>query len=69
MTATYTLSISSLDGYGAASGDWTGYWASKAPELLEHRLAVYSTEQRMVYESQRMSGVHADADGRDRRER
>jgi hypothetical protein len=27
MTATYTFDIfSSLDGYGAAGGDWTGHW-------------------------------------------
>ena len=32
MTATYTFDIfSSLDGYGAAGGNWTGYWVSKAP--------------------------------------
>ena len=27
MTATYTFDVfSSLDGYGAASATWTGYW-------------------------------------------
>ena len=27
MTTTYTFDVfSSLDGYGAAGGDWTGYW-------------------------------------------
>ena len=31
MTATYTFDVfSSLDGYAAAGGDWTGYWGSKA---------------------------------------
>ena len=50
MTATYTFDIfSSLDGYGAASGNWTGYWVSKALELLDHRLALYGAEQRMVF--------------------
>jgi dihydrofolate reductase len=50
MTATYTFDIfSSLDGYGAAGGDWTGYWGKRGPELLDHRLAVYGTEQRMVF--------------------
>ena len=50
MTATYTFDVfSSLDGYGAASGDWTGYWGKQGPELLEHRLALYSNEQRMVF--------------------
>ena len=50
MTATYTFDVfSSLDGYAAASGDWTGYWGKQGPELLEHRLALYSAEQRMVF--------------------
>src|SRR3712207_9114408 len=50
MTATYTFDVfSSLDGYGAASGNWTGYWGKQGPELLDHRLALYSTEQRMVF--------------------
>ena len=50
MTATYTFDVfSSLDGYGAASGDWTGYWGKQGPELLDHRLALYAEEQRMVF--------------------
>ena len=50
MTATYTFDVfSSLDGYGAAGGDWTGYWGKQGPELLDHRLALYSMEQRMVF--------------------
>src|SRR5690348_873781 len=50
MTATYTFDVfSSLDGFGAASGNWTGYWGKQGPELLDHRLAVYDTEQRMVF--------------------
>src|SRR5690349_7080278 len=50
MTATYTFDVfSSLDGYGAASGDWTGYWGKQGPELLDHRLDVYSEDQRMVF--------------------
>jgi hypothetical protein len=37
MTTAYTLDVfSSLDGFGAASGDWTGYWGKQGPELLEH---------------------------------
>jgi dihydrofolate reductase len=49
MTATYTFDVfSSLDGFAAASGNWTGYWGKQGPELLEHRLAVYGDEQRMV---------------------
>ncbi|MFC7546903.1 dihydrofolate reductase family protein [Plantactinospora sp. GCM10030261] len=50
MTATYTFDVfSSLDGFGAASGDWTGYWGKQGPELLDHRLALYEQEQRMVF--------------------
>jgi hypothetical protein len=50
MTATYTFDIfSSLDGYGAAGGNWTGYWGKQGPELLDHRLALYGAAQRMVF--------------------
>ncbi|WP_369269263.1 dihydrofolate reductase family protein [Streptomyces sp. R11] len=50
MTATYTFDVfSSLDGYGAAGGDWTGYWGKQGPELLDHRLALYGDEHRMVF--------------------
>ena len=50
MTATYTFDIfSSLDGYGSHHGDWGGYWGKQGPELLDHRLAVYGPEQRMVF--------------------
>jgi hypothetical protein len=50
MTATYTFdAFSSLDGYGTATGDWGGYWGKQGPELLEHRLAIYRPEQRMVF--------------------
>jgi dihydrofolate reductase len=51
MTATYTFDVfSSLDGYGSvSSGDWGGYWGKQGPELLDHRLALYETAQRMVF--------------------
>lgn len=50
MAATYTFDVfSSLDGYGAAEGDWTGYWGKQGPELLDHRLSQYGAEQRMVF--------------------
>jgi dihydrofolate reductase len=51
MTATYTFDVfSSLDGYGSVSGgDWGGYWGKQGPELLDHRLALYEEEQRMVF--------------------
>ena len=50
MTATYTFDIfSSLDGYGSHHGDWGGYWGKQGPELLDHRLALYGPEQRMVF--------------------
>ena len=50
MTATYTFDVfTSLDGYGAAGGDWTGYWGKQGLELLDHRLSLYAAEQRMVF--------------------
>ena len=50
MTATYTFDVfSTLDGYGSYSGgDWGGYWGKHGPEFLDHRLALYGEEQRMV---------------------
>ncbi len=51
MTATYTFDIvSTLDGYGSynSSGDWGGFWGKQGPEFLDHRLAVYREDQRMV---------------------
>ena len=50
MTATYTFDVfSSLDGFGSASANWSGYWGKQGPELLAHRLALYDTPQRMVF--------------------
>ena len=50
MPAIYTFDVfSSLDGFGAAGGDWTGYWGRQGPELLDHRLAQYGQEQRMIF--------------------
>jgi dihydrofolate reductase len=50
MTATYTFDIfMSLDGFGSNTGDFGGYWGKQGPELLEHRLAAYDGEQRMVF--------------------
>ncbi|SFN65332.1 Dihydrofolate reductase [Pseudonocardia ammonioxydans] len=50
MSVTYTVDVfSSLDGFGTAGGDWTGYWGKQGPELLEHRLRIYRQEQRMVF--------------------
>ncbi len=50
MTATYTFDVfTSLDGFGAAGGDWTGYWGKQGPELLERRLALYDEEPRIVF--------------------
>jgi dihydrofolate reductase len=50
MTATYTFDVfSSLDGYGSHNGNWGGYWGKQGPELLDHRLASYPAEQRMVF--------------------
>ena len=53
MTAVYTFDVfTSLDGFGAASANWSGYWGKQGPELLDHRLAQYGPEQR------RSSGQH-----------
>ena len=51
MAATYTFDVfSSLDGFGSVSGgDWGGYWGKQGPELLDHRLGLYGSEQRMVF--------------------
>jgi dihydrofolate reductase len=50
MTATYTFDVfTSLDGFGAAGGNWPGYWGKQGPELLGHRLSLYDQEQRMVF--------------------
>lgn len=49
MTASYTFDVfSSLDGYGSAGGDWGGYWGKQGPELLDRRLALHATDQRMI---------------------
>jgi dihydrofolate reductase len=49
MAASYTFDVfSSLDGYGSASSEWSGYWGKQGPELLDHRLAQYEEEQRIV---------------------
>jgi dihydrofolate reductase len=51
MAATYTFDVfSSLDGYGGVSGgDWGGYWGKQGPQLLDHRLALFESQQRMVF--------------------
>ena len=53
MTATYTYDVfASLDGFGSYDiqrGNWGGYWGKQGPELLGHRLALYSAPQRMVF--------------------
>lgn len=50
MSTTYTFDIfSTLDGYGAHTGDWGGYWGKQGPEFLERRAALYREEQRMVF--------------------
>jgi len=51
MVATYTFDVfSSLDGFGSFSGgDWGGYWGKQGPELLDHRLALFGEDQRMVF--------------------
>jgi dihydrofolate reductase len=51
MTATYTFdAVATLDGYGSYTedGDWGGFWGKQGPEFLDHRLAQYEAEQRLV---------------------
>lgn len=52
MSAIYTWDVfMTLDGFGSyvEPGDWGGYWGKQGPELLEHRLALYSSDSRMVF--------------------
>jgi dihydrofolate reductase len=52
MTALYTWDVfSTVDGYGSFTegADWGGYWGKQGPELLEHRAALFDTEQRMIF--------------------
>ena len=67
MTAIYTWDVfSTLDGYGsyAEGGDWGGYWSKQGPELLEHRAALFDTEQRMVFGATTFREIARDHDPR-----
>jgi len=50
MPATYTFDVvSTLDGFASfEGGDWGPFWGKGGLELLDHRLAAYSQEQRLV---------------------
>jgi dihydrofolate reductase len=51
MTATYTWDVfSTLDGFGSynSEGDWGGYWSKEGPEFVDHRVALYREDQRLV---------------------
>ncbi len=62
MTATYTFDVfTTLDGFGAHSGNWGGYWGKQGPELLDHRLALYDQEQRMVFVANTYRAARANA--------
>lgn len=75
MTATYTWDIfCTLDGYGSYDerGDWGGYWGKQGPEFLDHRLAQYDQELRLVLGAstyrafaQMLATEPADSDVRD----
>jgi dihydrofolate reductase len=73
MTATYTFDVfSSLDGFGSASANWSGYWGKQGPELLDHRLALFEAGQRMVFGAttfrqfvEMLAGSTDDSDVRD----
>jgi hypothetical protein len=64
MTATYTFDVfSSLDGFGGASGDWTGYWGNKSHASLSMNRAV------MAAGFVERSTSRSSASSRDRRAR
>ncbi len=73
MTAPYTFDVySTIDGYSAATGDWSGYWGKQGPELLGHRLAQYDAGPRMVFGAttfrefvEMLAGSTEDSDVRD----
>jgi hypothetical protein len=64
MTVSYTFDVfQSLDGFGSYdtnSGNWGGYWGKQGPELLAHRLALYSAAAHGVW-GQHLSYVHRHA--------
>lgn len=50
MSVPYTFDVfTTLDGFGAHTGDWGGYWGKQGPELLERRRVLYDQEHRMVF--------------------
>ncbi|WP_309132005.1 dihydrofolate reductase family protein [Brevibacterium sp.] len=50
MSTTYTFDVfSSLDGYGAGTDEWSGYWGKQGPELLDHRATIFDEDQLMVF--------------------
>jgi dihydrofolate reductase len=73
MTATFTFDVfCGLDGFGAASGNWGGYWGKQGPELLDHRAALYGEDARLVLGAntyrafvQMLASSTEDADVRD----
>ncbi len=61
MTATNTFDVfTSLDGFGAASASWTGYWGKQGPELLDHRLAMMRWSSGWS-SGHHLSGIQGDA--------
>jgi dihydrofolate reductase len=71
VSATYTFDVfTSLDGHASYGppGDWGGYWGKQGPEFLDHRLAEYDGEQRMIFGATtfnlfaQMIGASADGD-------
>lgn len=69
MGATYTWDVfMMLDGFDSYDelGNWGGYRGEQGPELLEHRLGLYSSEHRMVFgaTTMRVTGVTSVDTGR-----
>ena len=62
MTATYTFDVfSSLDGYGAASANWSGYWGQARPRVARPPPRPVRRGAADGLRGQHLSGVRADA--------
>ena len=44
-----------------SNGNWGGHWGKQGPQLLDHRLALYGEEQRMVFGANTYRAVRTNA--------
>ena len=71
MTATYTFDVfSSLDGFGAAGGNWTGYWGKQGPELLYQRMMheIYAAQREALLQLRNSGEISSEVMRRVERE-